>query len=78
MGTGAQPSLWQKLPDLSLPVLLLTGELDPKFCGIGKEMAPLFPQAKHITMSGAGHTMHLEKPTQYTQTVVSFLENIED
>jgi 2-succinyl-6-hydroxy-2,4-cyclohexadiene-1-carboxylate synthase len=77
MGTGTQPSLWQKLPNLSLPVLLLTGELDEKFCGIEEEMAALLPQAKQITVSGAGHTIHLEKPTQYTQNVVSFLKNIE-
>ena len=78
MGTGVQPSLWHKLPEITIPVLLLTGELDRKFCAIGEEMATLLPQAKHITISGSGHTIHLEKPTQYSQTVASFLENIED
>jgi 2-succinyl-6-hydroxy-2,4-cyclohexadiene-1-carboxylate synthase len=78
MGTGAQPSLWEKLAEISVPVLLLTGELDYKFCGIGEEMASLLPQAKHHTISGAGHTIHLEKPTQYSQAMVSFLKNIEE
>ena len=76
MGTGAQPSLWQMLSEITMPILLLTGELDHKFCTIGEEMAPLLPQAQHITIPGAGHTIHLEKPTHYTQTVVSFLKNI--
>lgn len=76
MGTAVQPSLWHKLPELTIPVLLLTGVLDYKFVGIGQEMALLFPQVVHHTISGAGHTIHLEKPTQYSQTVVSFLKNI--
>jgi len=78
MGAGAQPSLWQNLQDVGLLVLLLTGESDQKFGGIGKEMAPLLPQASHVTMPDAGHTIHLEKPTPYSQTVVSFLKNIEN
>ena len=73
MGTGVQPSLWQKLPEVTLPVLLLTGELDHKFVGIARKMAPLFPQAQHIIMPNAGHTIHLERPEAYLQTAVSFL-----
>ncbi len=76
MGTGMQPSLWHKLSEITMPALLLTGELDHKFCTIGEEMAQLIPQATHHTVPGAGHTIHLEKPTQYTQNVVSFLKNI--
>jgi 2-succinyl-6-hydroxy-2,4-cyclohexadiene-1-carboxylate synthase len=78
MGTGVQPSLWQNLPDFHLPTLVMTGELDKKFMGIAQEMMPLLPQANHVTAHDAGHTIHLEKPTQYTQTVVSFLKNAVD
>jgi 2-succinyl-6-hydroxy-2,4-cyclohexadiene-1-carboxylate synthase len=73
MGTGVQPSLWQKLPEVPLPVLLLTGALDRKFVGIAQEMAPLFPQAQHVTIPDAGHTIHLERPETFLQTAVSFL-----
>src|SRR5262249_26017949 len=34
MGTGAQPSLWDKLPDLTMPCLVIAGELDTKFVDI--------------------------------------------
>jgi len=78
MGTGVQPPLWENLLDLHLPTLLITGKLDKKFAGIAHEMAPLLPKANHITIPNAGHTLHLEKPTQYTQTVVSYLKNIEE
>jgi 2-succinyl-6-hydroxy-2,4-cyclohexadiene-1-carboxylate synthase len=78
MGTGVQPSLWESLTDLHLPTLVITGELDKKFMGIAQEMMPLLPQANHIAVYGAGHTIHLEKPIQYTQNVVSFLKSTED
>lgn len=78
MGTGVQPSLWPRLPDLQTPTLLLTGALDKKFVGIAQDMAQLSCQTNHVILSDAGHTIHLEKPTQYTQTVISFLKNIAD
>ena len=78
MGTGVQPALWKNLPEVTMPVLLMTGELDHKFMGIAQEMAPLFSLAQHTNIPGAGHTIHLEKPTQCTQNVVSFLKNIEE
>ena len=77
MGTAVQPTFWENLPDLHLPALFITGELDKKFVKIAQEMSALLPKASHIIIPDSGHTLHLEKPTQYTQTVVSFLKNIE-
>src|SRR5205807_809180 len=34
VGTGAQPALHARLPELNLPALLIAGELDTKFCQI--------------------------------------------
>ena len=34
MGTGSQPSWWEELENIMVPVLLITGELDLKFCKI--------------------------------------------
>jgi 2-succinyl-6-hydroxy-2,4-cyclohexadiene-1-carboxylate synthase len=69
MGTGVQPSLWPHLAEVTTPVLLLTGELDRKFVSIAQEMAPLFPRAQHIIIPHAGHTIHLERPKTYLETV---------
>ena len=38
-GTGAQKDLWPDLPTLEMPVLVVTGQRDPKFDGIGDRMA---------------------------------------
>jgi 2-succinyl-6-hydroxy-2,4-cyclohexadiene-1-carboxylate synthase len=73
MGTGAQPSLWVELPKLELPVLLLAGELDYKFVSLARQMSSSLPFACVEIIPGAGHTIHLEKPEQFNQSVGSFL-----
>jgi 2-succinyl-6-hydroxy-2,4-cyclohexadiene-1-carboxylate synthase len=46
MGTGVQPSLWQKLNNLSMPTLLIFGELDTKFTQIAYLMEAEIPQTE--------------------------------
>ncbi len=38
MGTGAQPSWWPHLHKLEADTLLVTGDLDQKFCRVAEEM----------------------------------------
>lgn len=72
VGTGAQPALHERLPTLTLPVLLLAGELDTKFCQIADQMAQSLPQASLHIVPGAGHTIHLEQPTLFAEFVNRF------
>lgn len=73
MGTGVMPSLWDDLPRLSLPVLLLVGALDAKFLRINREMATRLPNAALHILPQAGHTVHAEQPGAYVQQVQEFL-----
>lgn len=73
MGTGVMPSLWDKLPTLSMPVKLIAGDLDAKFVGINREMAKLMPDVNLSIVAEAGHTVHLEKPEAFLQLVQGFL-----
>lgn len=77
MGTGAQPSLWPHLPALTLPTLLLAGELDEKFVGINRRMRDLLLNSQSEIMAGAGHTVHLERPLAFQQGVFTFLAGLE-
>ncbi len=72
VGTAVQPPLYQRLPELTLPVLLITGELDSKFCHIGQRMAQHLPQAQLQIVSGAGHAVHLEQPERFVTLVHKF------
>jgi 2-succinyl-6-hydroxy-2,4-cyclohexadiene-1-carboxylate synthase len=67
LGTGALPSLWERLGELSMPVTLVVGERDEKFLGIAAEMSrgipgARIPGAQVVVVPGAGHSVHLEAP----------------
>lgn len=72
VGTGVQPALHERLHELEVPVLLLAGELDSKFCRIAREMAGQMPQARLEIVPGAGHTIHLEQPARFVASVDAF------
>jgi len=73
MGTGVQPSLWPRLEELKMPVLLLAGALDEKFMGINRQMAAQMPTATLEIVPDAGHTIHLERPELFDALVGNFL-----
>ncbi len=71
-GTGVQPSLYNRLPALHIPVLLIAGKLDTKFTTIARQMAQVLPQAQLHIIAGAGHTVHLERPEEFISLVGDF------
>ncbi|GIK66807.1 MAG: putative 2-succinyl-6-hydroxy-2,4-cyclohexadiene-1-carboxylate synthase [Chloroflexota bacterium] len=73
MGTGVQPPLWDLLPSLKPPALILNGALDTKFVAIGEQMARLMPTAHQRIFPNVGHALHLERSTDYTMMLHEFL-----
>lgn len=73
MGTGAQPTWWDDLPSLKVPVTLIVGELDFKFCKIAEEMSHLLPHAKIDMINNVGHATHLEQSEIFGKLVVDVL-----
>jgi len=73
MGTGAQPSLWEKLPVVSLATLLIVGELDSKFMAINRQMVERLRNGRLHIIPQAGHTTHLEQPDLFCTAVTDFL-----
>jgi 2-succinyl-6-hydroxy-2,4-cyclohexadiene-1-carboxylate synthase len=69
LGTGALPSLWDRLGELSMPVVLVVGERDEKFRAIAAAMSRGIPRAQVVVVPGAGHAVHLEAP----ETVAALL-----
>jgi 2-succinyl-6-hydroxy-2,4-cyclohexadiene-1-carboxylate synthase len=62
LGTGRMEPLWERLPELTIPVTLLAGESDEKFRAIAVRMAERLPDARVVVVPGAGHAVHLERP----------------
>jgi len=62
MGTGVQSSLWDRLWELKLPLLLITGEQDLKFSAIAHEIQFELLHAERKVIPYTGHAVHLEQP----------------
>ncbi|MDA0180965.1 2-succinyl-6-hydroxy-2,4-cyclohexadiene-1-carboxylate synthase [Solirubrobacter phytolaccae] len=62
LGTGTMEPLWDRLPELTVPVTLITGERDAKFRAIAEQMAERLPNANHVVIPGTGHAPQLEDP----------------
>ncbi|WP_093213409.1 2-succinyl-6-hydroxy-2,4-cyclohexadiene-1-carboxylate synthase [Sediminibacillus albus] len=74
MGTGVQPSWWEKLSAISQPVLLLAGEVDSKFVGIAKRMHDKLNNKILKVIPSTGHAIHVEKPGKFDTIVYDFLK----
>ncbi|WP_242823238.1 2-succinyl-5-enolpyruvyl-6-hydroxy-3-cyclohexene-1-carboxylic-acid synthase [Thermaerobacter subterraneus] len=72
MGAGVQPPLWDRLPDLPMPVLCLAGAADAKYAALARTMAERIPRGRAVIVPGAGHTVHLEEPAAFVREVGAF------
>ena len=73
MGAGRQESLWPRLSSIEMPVLLVAGQLDVKYCRIAREMVNLLPNARLAIFDNTGHAVHLERPAAFDREVLEFL-----
>src|SRR5215204_23674 len=73
MGQGAQPSFWDRLDEIDVPVLLMAGALDRKFVGIAGQMGVRIAGAELSVVPDAGHAVHLERPREFLDNVREFL-----
>jgi 2-succinyl-6-hydroxy-2,4-cyclohexadiene-1-carboxylate synthase len=72
MGSGSQPSLWEKLKDNQVPLLLLVGEYDEKFTEINRKMASFCNYCDLKIITQAGHNIHFEKRMAFVSVVKDF------
>jgi len=72
MSPGQQPDLTPRLAELSMPVLLVTGERDPKYPQRLREMARRVPHARLVIVPQAGHNVHLEAEHAFGRLLLDF------
>ncbi|MDX2255551.1 MAG: alpha/beta fold hydrolase [Pseudanabaenaceae cyanobacterium bins.39] len=73
LSTGLQPSLWENLPHLTTPTLLIAGELDHKFVQINQQILPHTNLASLEIMPNCGHNTHFEQPAKFAQILQNWL-----
>lgn len=72
-GTGTQDPLWDRLAELSIPVLIITGAEDKKFADLGMRLHQGIATSTLKVVNGAGHTVHLEQTEQCVEILQSWL-----
>jgi 2-succinyl-6-hydroxy-2,4-cyclohexadiene-1-carboxylate synthase len=76
-GTATQSSLWERLNELSMPVLLIAGGDDKKFVHIATKMHHLMPMSTLCIIADAGHSVHLESPAEVARIIDQWLLDTE-
>lgn len=73
-GTGTQVPSYDRLHELTMPVLLLAGGSDARFAKIAAEMAGLIgDNAATALVEGAGHAAPYESPARFVELLGAFL-----
>jgi 2-succinyl-6-hydroxy-2,4-cyclohexadiene-1-carboxylate synthase len=74
LGTGAMEPMWERLREITMPVLLVTGTRDEKFTAIARRMLDRLPDAAHREIA-AGHALPLEQPEALGRLIADFVRS---
>lgn len=76
--TGRATDAIREFSDLALPTLILRGARSKEFSAPeAKLMAESRGKVSLITIEGAGHFLHAEKPQEFTRVLAQFLDQVE-
>lgn len=68
-----------RLGEINMPTLIITGDADmPDVHAHAGAIEAGIPRARRIVMSGVGHLLYLEKPTEFSRVAIEFLKSNED
>jgi 2-succinyl-6-hydroxy-2,4-cyclohexadiene-1-carboxylate synthase len=72
LGAGVMEPMWDDLPKLAMPVLLVTGMLDDKYTDVARRMLEgMRPGVTHVQIDG-GHALPLEQPAVLGGVIAAF------
>lgn len=64
-----------RLGEIHIPTLLLVGDADiPDVHAHAGAIEAGVPRARRVVINDVGHLMYLEKPAEFSRTVIEFLE----
>lgn len=72
-GGGTMDPVWDRLGELRMPVLLISGAADVSYMRIMDEMAAAIPDHRREVVLKSGHAVHRERPQVVAQMVGAFI-----
>ena len=72
---GAQRPLWDRLPDLRIPILWVVGENDARYLDLARRATSLLPMARLAVAPAAGHRVPWEAGEWLAAEVAGFLQS---
>lgn len=73
-GTGEQDPLWDRLHELNMPVLVVTGANDAKFTVIGHRLVEAIgDNAQHVSFPDTGHAVPFERSADFAALITAFM-----
>ena len=77
-GTGTQEPLWDRLGQLTMPVLVLAGDADEKFTELGRKLVTsIGDNATFCAIEHSGHSAQLENPDGTAAAITTWLKQNE-
>lgn len=73
LGQGAFPYLGDRVTELAIPLLTISGSRDERYSEQAEAMATAAPQGRHVVIEGAGHNVVLEAPEELADVVEEFI-----
>jgi pimeloyl-ACP methyl ester carboxylesterase len=71
---ATSPDAWDRLVDLSVPLLVLLGELDVVCEPASRHLATQVPGARYEVLAGTGHLPHLEGHARCLELLTEFID----
>lgn len=75
IGQSAYEPMWDRLAQISVPVLTLSGDRDGVYSRHAERIAASVPNGRQVAIRDAGHSAHLERPEAAVAEVVAFLRD---
>ena len=77
LGQGAHEPMWDRLGQLEMPVLLVSGQWDRTYTDIAARAAKAIGNNADVVMiEKAGHSLHLERPAELAAALTSWLSSV--
>ena len=73
-----QPLAIDHLREINLPTLIVTAQYDLEVClEIAEVMKREIPNSRLVSIENAGHCMNIEKPEEFNELLVDFINDIQ-